>query len=626
MFFFDLMNINTIFHRLAVPLLATALTTAVSAQVVPGQSGILVGGAIDATARDVRVGGPLQPGQARPPLHVNASPATSVYYNPTQIRHAYGFDQLLATGINGTGQVIGIVDAYGNPDIQTDLNTFCNQFGLTSTTVKILGTTGRNTGWGLETALDVEWAHVVAPNATIILSVAKSSSYLDLLAAIDAAVKAGATVVSMSWGGSESSAETTYDSHFSSPSGVTFVASSGDSAEGTGVEWPASSPYVVGVGGTSVYLDANGNKTAPEVAWADSGGGLSTVELMPAYQTGWFQTGWPTTYRGVPDVSYLADPNTGVEVYDAQYGGWYVVGGTSVGAPQWAALIALANQARGSAGTLTSPNANIYSLANTTPATTPYTINPVNFFDVTTGSDGSDQDDLAGMGYDLVTGVGTPMANNLVPAMAPPDFSVSVTPGSQTVAPNGIATYTVTIDYFGGFTGTVNLSVTGEPGSPTWSSSSLSAPGTSTLTVPAGATADTYTLTITGTSASGSPSHSVTATLVVATPDFSISASPTSQSVSAGSSTTYNVTVTPSGGFTGSVALTASGLPTGVTASFSHSSVVISSGASGSSTMTVKTTSSTQAGGPYTLTITGTSPSLVNSTTVTLTVTSKRGR
>ena len=265
-------------RRSAAPILAAALTTA-------------------ALAQDVRVGGSLQPGHGRPPLHVNASPATSVYYNPTQIRHAYGFDQLLAAGINGAGQKIGIVDAYGNPDIQADLNTFCAQFGLAPTTVQVLGTSRRNTGWGLETALDVEWAHVIAPNATIILSVANSSSYSDLLAAVDAAVKAGATVISMSWGGSEFSGETTYDTHFN-VAGVTFVASSGDSGESTGVEWPASSPYVVGVGGTSLYLDANGNRTSPEAAWSDSGGGLSTCPHRRIQQRPWVPRVGLRTVRG----------------------------------------------------------------------------------------------------------------------------------------------------------------------------------------------------------------------------------------------------------------------------------------------------------------------------------------
>jgi subtilase family serine protease len=273
-----------------------------------------------ATAEVMRMGGGLRPGFARPPLFLNLGPfdATSNYgpYSPAQVRHAYGVDLVLAAGASGSGQKIGIVDAYGDPAIQTDLNNFCSYYGIPSTTVQILGQpTSGNSGWALETALDVEWAHAIAPNATIILSVAKSASTSDLLAAVDAAVAKGATVISMSWGAQESSAVTAYDTHFQTP-GVTYVASSGDSSELTGdqVEWPASSPYVVGVGGTSLYLDASGNRTS-ETAWSGSGGGLSSVYGQPTYQNGWqlFNT------RCVPDVAFLADPNTGVGVAYGRY-------------------------------------------------------------------------------------------------------------------------------------------------------------------------------------------------------------------------------------------------------------------------------------------------------------------
>ncbi len=261
------------------------------------------------------------PGYVRPPLHINLTPSVSTSYTPAQIRHAYGFDQLQA---DGTGQIIAIVDAYGNASIQSDLNTFCAQFGLPDATVTILGpNSSADTGWALETALDVEWAHAIATNATIILSVAKSSSDVDLLAAIAAATNAGATVVSMSWGGTEFSGQTSYDAYFQA-AGVTFVASSGDSGELPGriqVEWPAASPYVVGVGGTSLQLDANNNRVS-ETAWSSSGGGLSTVYTRPAWQNTWSSY----NHRGVPDVSYNADPNTGVLVYDSVNGGWYAVG------------------------------------------------------------------------------------------------------------------------------------------------------------------------------------------------------------------------------------------------------------------------------------------------------------
>jgi subtilase family serine protease len=304
----------------------------------------------------VNLGGSPSPGHARPPLFVNFGPfngpgngkgansaATSLYYTPAQIRHAYGFDQLTA---DGSGQTIAIVDAYGSSTIQSDLDTFCSQFGIAPATVTIYYPQGKpisNAGWAQETSLDVEWAHAIAPGAKIVLVAAKSSSYTDLLGAVDYAVNSGATVVSMSWGGSESSAETGngYDSHFNHP-GVTFVASAGDSGEG--VEWPAASPYVVGVGGTSLYLNSD-NSYNSEVAWSGSGGGISQYESAPPWQSAWSGLG----YRCVPDVSYLGDPNTGVLV--VYRNNLYVFGGTSVGAPQWAALVALSKASLASAET-----------------------------------------------------------------------------------------------------------------------------------------------------------------------------------------------------------------------------------------------------------------------------------
>ncbi len=565
------------------------------------------------TAQSVRMGGGLRPGFARPPLHLNLNPhdATSNYgpYSPAQVRHAYGVDQLGATG---NGQIIGIVDAYGDSAIQTDLNNFCSYYSIPSTSVQILYPQGKprsgNSGWALETALDVEWAHAIAPNATIILSVAKSASLSDLLGAVDAAANAGATVISMSWGAQESSGINTYDSHFQAP-GVTYVASSGDSGELAApfeVEWPASSPYVVGVGGTTLYLDANGNRSS-ETAWSGSGGGLSSVYGQPVYQKDWQSLGT----RCVPDVAFLADPNTGVGVAYGRY--LYEVGGTSVGAPQWAALIALASSVRTS-GTV-GGSADIYSVAGTAP-----TINSANFFDITSGSDGSDPDDLAGPGYDLVTGLGSPVAVGLVNALAPqtPDFSVSVTPSSQTVTPGSQVSYTVTVAALNKFTGEVDFTVSGLPSgaSASFSPASVSGSGSSTLTFTTSATG-TYTIKITGTS--GTLTHTATVTLIVATPpDFSISASPSSQTVQHGNSTSYTVKVIPSGGFSATVALSASGLPSGASASFSPSSV---RGGSGSSTMTVKTGNKTPSG-TYPLTITGnsTSPALTHSTTVSLAV------
>jgi hypothetical protein len=361
-----------------------------------------------AHAGTVPLGGSAKAGHGRPPIHVNLTPATSTSYTPAQVRHAYGFDQLPATGAS---QRIGIVVAYGNPNIQASLNAFCSRFGLSSTRVEVIGrNTGGNSAWALETALDVEWAHAIASGAEIILSVAASSSNSDLLNAVDAAANAGAAVVSMSWGGLESPGMSTYDGHFNRP-GVTFVASSGDN--GAGVEWPAVSPFVIGVGGTTLILDSNGNRKT-ETAWSGSGGGISRFSSEPTFQSGWQSSG----HRSVPDVSYLADPASGVYVYDSVNGGWFVVGGTSAGAPQWAALIALANDARASAGIaqFSSANSLIFALAKGS-TTVPYSVNPSYFFDVTSGNNGGYN---AAPHYDFVTGLGSPKADSLVAALALP--------------------------------------------------------------------------------------------------------------------------------------------------------------------------------------------------------------
>ena len=341
---------------------------------------------------------------AHPPLHViSVAPAQVSGYTPTQIRHAYSFDKVAATG---SGQVIAIVDAYGSPTIQSDLNTFCSHFGLPATTVRIAypqggGAPPTNSGWALETSLDVEWAHVVAPGATLLLVVVSDPSFDSLLAGVDYAASRAAQV-SMSWGGSEFSGETSYDYHFN-VSGVSFTCASGDS--GSGAQWPAVSPLVTCVGGTTLSLTSAGDVIS-ETAWSDSNGGPSAYENESAYQRAWQNSG----NREMPDVAYDGDPNTGVPVYDStpdnRQSGWFQIGGTSLGAPQWAALLALVNASR--SPHLSGANAAVYSLAAS---------HSLGYYlrDITSGSNDSYS---AGRGYDLVTGLGTPHTAVLVRALA----------------------------------------------------------------------------------------------------------------------------------------------------------------------------------------------------------------
>jgi hypothetical protein len=361
--------------------------------------------------------------EAHPPHKVrgNATPTYQSGYQPSQLRAAYGFVGLACSGgaTCGAGQTIAIVDAYDAPSIASDLAAFNSQFGLPCNNcfqrLMPQGPPKADAGWALEASLDVEWAHAMAPGATILLVEATSASISSLLSAVDYAVAQGASVVSMSWGTTEFLGETSFDSHFTAP-GVTFVASSGDS--GQGVNYPAASPYVTSVGGTRLPLDASGNLTGPETAWSGSGGGVSAYERAPGYQSSIGASG-----RTVPDVSYAADPTTGVAVYDTTpyngQAGWFVVGGTSAGAPQWAALAAIVNGQRTSR--LGAANSSLYGVPST------------NFRDITSPLP-------AKPGYDTATGLGSPLAAELVAALAPSSVgSISFTTAPQTITAGAIS-------------------------------------------------------------------------------------------------------------------------------------------------------------------------------------------
>lgn len=370
---------------------------------------------------------PLALGKVHHPIHYKP-PVKGTSFLPTsglsplQVRNAYGFNDEKA---QGEGQIIAIVDAFDDPKIEHDLGVFNRQFGLPACTTrnglfkKIYANGTRpatDAGWSGEIALDVEWAHAIAPKAKIILVEAASDSTQDLYQAIQVAVKHGANVVSMSWGAPEYDGQTEFDPIFNNPN-VTFTASSGDS--GTGTIHPASSPYVIAVGGTTLTVDSYGNYQG-ESAWSGSGGGISTVETWPAYQSG-LPIPLANDMRGVPDVSYNADPQTGFSVFNSIPGpggaGWEVIGGTSAGAPQWAALVAVANSAvRGNIGGQL--NTLLYSLANPTSGLYDYVFN-----DIRGGTNGScGYYCTAQLGYDFVTGLGSPQFGNLMNEFRIPQF------------------------------------------------------------------------------------------------------------------------------------------------------------------------------------------------------------
>lgn len=317
--------------------------------------------------------------------------------SPNTIKSVYN----LNNAGNGTG-TIALIEAYDSPRLQSDFNTFSAKYGLpqcnnTSCFEKHLMAPriSSNSGWELEASLDAEWAHAIAPGAKILVVEARSAILSDLLNAVNyTRNRSDVVAVSMSWGGGEFSSEAAYDNFFTSPYGATFFASAGDS--GTGAEWPSVSPNVVGVGGTTLNLSSTGALLSA-AAWSGSGGGVSTYESKPSYQTA-AAVAAGGSKRAVPDVSYDADPSSGVAVYDSYsyqgQVGWFQVGGTSEGAPQWAAIQALGKSA-------TSVNLyKDYSGAN----------NATFLRDITAGSNGSCGVVCnAAAGYDTVTGVGSPV-------------------------------------------------------------------------------------------------------------------------------------------------------------------------------------------------------------------------
>jgi hypothetical protein len=350
-----------------------------------------------------------------------AGPASSAGpsgYTPAEIRHAYGFDQISFNGIagNGSGQTIAIVDAYDDPNIAGDLHQFDLAFNLPDPVLTKVNESGgaalpaASAAWAPEISLDVEWAHAIAPGANILLVEANSAGDADLFAAVGwAARQPGVSVVSMSWGGGEFASEAASDATFTTPAGhagVTFVASAGDA--GAPASYPAASPNVLAVGGTALSLGAGGSR-AGETAWSDGGGGPSSYEAQPAYQWGVAPSG--TATRTTPDVAYDADPNTGFAIYDSynfsSYAPWAVYGGTSAGAPQWAALVAIADQGRALAG-----RGSLDGPGQTLPAL--YQLPAGDFHDVTGGTSTGTPNYSAGPGYDFVTGRGTPIADLVV--------------------------------------------------------------------------------------------------------------------------------------------------------------------------------------------------------------------
>ena len=372
-------------------------------------------------------------------------------YSPAQIQTAYHIAPLLAAGTNGSGRTIVIVDAFQSPTITQDLAIFDSVFGLPNPTLNIIAPDGltpfdpnsaNQASWAGEITLDVEWAHAIAPHATIDLVLAKSNDDADILSATKYAVDHSlGDVISQSFGENESCMDPAlvaqqhalFDT--ASAKGITLFASSGDlgaaqlNCAGTDIvqaaSTPASDPDVTGVGGTQLSATFPAGDYQSETTWNESttfgsagGGGYSVLYKRPDYQS----PVQKNKARGVPDVAYDAAIDGGVLAVwtcppaagapcDGSSTFVFIFGGTSAGSPQWAGLTALADQLNG--GRVGDINKTLYKLGKSKDAST-------SFHDITTGNNAffSVPGFAAGPGWDAATGLGSPIADTLVPAIA----------------------------------------------------------------------------------------------------------------------------------------------------------------------------------------------------------------
>jgi hypothetical protein len=362
--------------------------------------------------------------------HLGVSPdATPSGYGPTDLQSAYALPSSA-----GAGATVAIVDAQDDPNAAADLNTYRTQYGLPACTTangcfKKINQNGSTTslpspdaGWAGEISLDLDMVSAVCPQCHILLVEATSASMDDLGTAVNQAVAQGAKYVSNSYGGDEDSSDTTSDSQYFNHPGVAITVSAGDS--GYGAEYPAASKYVTSVGGTALKRASGTSRGWTESVWNTSstegtGSGCSAYDAKPAWQT---DTG--CSKRAISDVSAVADPATGLAVYDSyQASGWQVYGGTSASSPIIASVYALA-------GT---------PAANTTPASYPYS-HTGSLNDVTSGSNGSCGGSYlctAKPGYDGPTGLGTPNGTAAFTNGGSTGNTVTVTnPGSQSTVVN----------------------------------------------------------------------------------------------------------------------------------------------------------------------------------------------
>ena len=395
---------------MVLPLLAGTVASSAAADEDP--AGGAVGAQVTAT---VPVDEVEVPGRARTSLRLgvrgrtpSAEPLlaarTATGYTPAQIRTHLGL-----TG-TGAGQTIAIVSAYDAPNVVADLAVFNRTFGLQAPpSFRKVNQTGgtkmpsANGLWALESAMDVQWAHAVAPDAAILLVQATNSALGNLLAAVSwAASQPGVSVISGSFGASEFSSQSAQDHRCRLVAAVCVFASGDNGGQAT---YPATMPNALAVGGTNLSLATDGSFLS-ETAWSGSGGGVSLYSAKPAYQVGVTSA----ARRSSPDVSYAAGEPAGFPVYSTtpyeRQTGWFQMSGTSVGAPQWAGILAAGNQLRRLDG---KAPLGAVTAAGGTPLHTALYGNPTGLRDIVVGTNGTCGTVCTALpGYDTVTGLGSP--------------------------------------------------------------------------------------------------------------------------------------------------------------------------------------------------------------------------
>jgi len=524
------------------------------------------------------------------------------------------------TALTGSGQAVGLVefDGYKLSDVNLTFSNAGQSYSVPINNVLLDGATGAPVyGDDGEQVLDIVQAIGMAPGLSQV-RVYIGNNDADILNAMATENIAQQLSISWTWNPDDPSTDEIFFQEFAAQ-GQTLFAASGDGGGFDPLEdnfYPAEDAYATAVGGTDLVTNGAGGSWSSETAWDFSGGGISPDSIpIPSWQANVANAanGGSTTLRNVPDVAMEADTDN----YHCDMGACAAAGGTSFAAPRWAGFVALVNQQAAANGNPTvgfiSPA--IYAIGESSSYNN-------DFNDITVGS--NDVGDIgvvtynAAPGYDLVTGLGSPAGQNLINALAPPagaGFQLSASPTSLTINPGSAGATTITVTDQGGFSGSVNLAVSGLPASVTaaWGTNPTSGSSVLTLTVDSSAIRGSYLVTITGTS--GAQTATTNVALAVNAPGFSIAPSPASLMIAPSTSIQTTLTATNYAGFTGAVTYAVtSALPTGITALWNTGTT------DGTSVLMLTASGSAVPDTRVMVTITGTSGALTATTTIALTV------